>query len=159
MPENSTSQATEQSPWPNPTVKQLTLLVGKWDIEVVFPGGHPPLKGGEALFEWNGEGFFLVQRIQVRGHDDIPKSYCMIGSDDSMGSYTMLYYDSRGVSRIYQMSLTDQEWKLWRDDPKFSQRFTGSFGDNGSTIKAAWEKSEDGKPWELDFSLTYTKQY
>jgi hypothetical protein len=81
----------------------------------------------------------------------------MIGGDDSMGSYTMLYYDSRGVSRIYQMSLTDQVWKLWRDDPKFSQRFTGAFSDDGNTINAAWEKSEDGKPWELDFNLTYTK--
>jgi hypothetical protein len=25
------------------------------------------------------------------------------------------YYDSRGVARIYQMSLNDGGWKLWRD--------------------------------------------
>jgi hypothetical protein len=59
---------------------------------------------------------------------------------------------------VYEMSLRDGVWKLWRDSPGFSQRFTGTFGDDGNTITGFWEKSGDGEAWEHDFDLAYTKQ-
>ena len=60
------------------------------------------------------------------------------------------------------MSFEDRVWKLWRDEPNFSpldfsQRFTGIFSEDGKTIAGAWETSYDGKTWEHDFDLTYTK--
>ena len=55
------------------------------------------------------------------------------------------------------MSLRENTWKLWRDFPGFSQRFTGTFSDDHKIITARWEKSGDGSKWELDFNLTYTK--
>jgi hypothetical protein len=69
----------------------------------------------------------------------------------------MLYFDSRGVSRIYQMSLSVGVWKLWRDFPGFSQRFTGTFSDDKNVLTARWEKSTDGSKWEHDFNITYKK--
>jgi hypothetical protein len=81
----------------------------------------------------------------------------IIGPDDAAGTYCVLHYDSRGVSRIYQMSLSDGVWKVWRDFPGFSQRFSGNFSEDGNTITASWEKSVDGSKWEHDFDLTYTK--
>ena len=55
------------------------------------------------------------------------------------------------------MSLSNEVWKLWRDAPEFSQRFSGTFSDGGNTITGAWETSSDGSNWELDFDLTYKK--
>jgi hypothetical protein len=60
------------------------------------------------------------------------------------------------------MSVSDGVWKLWRDSPDFSpldfsQRYTGSFSDDGKTISGAWEICHDGATWEHDFDLTYTK--
>ena len=46
---------------------------------------------------------------------------------------------------------------MWRDSPKFSQRFEGRFSKDKRTITAYWEKSLDGKKWEHDFDLRYTK--
>ena len=69
----------------------------------------------------------------------------------------MLYYDTRGVSRIYQVSLDGGAWKIWREAPGFRQRFTGTFGDGGRTIHGRWETSDNGSAWEHDFDLTYTK--
>jgi hypothetical protein len=69
----------------------------------------------------------------------------------------MFQADSRQISRIYQMSLSDGVWKLWREAPGFSQRFTGTFSGDGRTISGRWEKSTDGSQWEHDFDLTYTK--
>lgn len=85
-----------------------------------------------------------------------PNSISVIGRDDSAKAYSLLYFDSRGVSRLYEMSLEDGAWKRWREAPGFSQRFIGTFSD-GNTITTRWEKSSDGVNWEYDLDLTYTK--
>ena len=82
----------------------------------------------------------------------------IVGGDDSSEMYSMLYSDSRGVSRIYQMSLGDGVWRLWRDAPGFSQPFIGAFSEDGRTITGRWEAPEEGSQCTLDFDLTYTKQ-
>jgi len=43
----------------------------------------------------------------------------IIGRDESTEAYSVLYHGERGVCRIYQMSLADGIWKLWRDAPGF----------------------------------------
>lgn len=156
MSENSETQAAAYAPWPSAAVKRLDALAGRWSVEVYVPGNPPVEAGGETVFEWLGEGYFLVQRSEV-GASEFPISVAIIGCDGTLDEYTMLYYDSRGVSRVYEMSLDDEEWKLSRDAPGFSQRFTGRFSDDGNTIKAYWEKSSDGVNWDLDFDMIYTK--
>jgi len=39
----------------------------------------------------------------------------------------------------------------------FSQRYTGTFTDNGNTIRGAWETSDDGVNWRKDFDLTHVR--
>jgi hypothetical protein len=68
------------------------------------------------------------------------------------------YFDTRGVIRTYRSSFADGVWKLWREDPDFWQRFTGTVGADGSSMTAAWEISHDaGTTWQHDFDMTYTK--
>jgi len=60
------------------------------------------------------------------------------------------------------MSFENGVWKLWRDEADFSsldfsQRYTGTLSDDGNTIAGAWEICHDGKTWEHDFDITYTK--
>ena len=80
-----------------------------------------------------------------------------ISRDETTKEYAMLYFDNRNVSRIYQMSLDRGTWKIWRDAPGFSQRFQGTISKDGKLIHASWEKSTDGKTWEHDFDMTYTR--
>ena len=94
---------------------------------------------------------------------EAPDGIAIIGPDRaSDGNFLQHYFDSRGVARVYKMSLSDGVWQLWRDAPDFSplnfaQRFTGTFSDAGRTISGAWETCHDGETWEHDFDLTYTK--
>jgi hypothetical protein len=81
----------------------------------------------------------------------------IISRDDASEVYTVLHYDSRGVSRVYEMTFDDGAWKIWRNAPGFSQRFTGTLADDGRSIRASWEKSPDGSDWEHDFDLLYTR--
>jgi hypothetical protein len=80
-----------------------------------------------------------------------------MGRDETSGEYCVLYADARGVSRIYQMSLDERVWRMWRTAPGFHQRFEGRLSADGSTIEAQWEKSSDGKTWEADFDMKYLK--
>jgi hypothetical protein len=80
-----------------------------------------------------------------------------MGRDETSGEYSVLYADARGVSRVYQMSFEDGVWRLWRKAPGFNQRFEGRLSTDSRTIEAHWQKSEDGKTWELDFDLKYVK--
>ena len=58
---------------------------------------------------------------------------------------------------MYQISVRDGVWTIWRDAPGFNQRYIGKIMDGGNTIAGQWEISEDGKSWEVDFDLTYRK--
>lgn len=137
-------------------LKRLEILHGNWNIQILMPTDPPLTVQARASFEWLLGNFFLVYRSEA-DNPDFPKGESIIGCDDALGTYHMLYSDSRGVTRLYSMSLSDDEWKLQRDDPSFSQRFVGKISADGNTITAYWEKSFDATNWEHDFDLTYTK--
>ena len=88
---------------------------------------------------------------------EAPGGVAAIGCDGMSDSYFQLYTDERDVQRIYAMSLSDGVWKLWRDGQPFSQRFTGTFSEDGRTITGRWEIAEDGRTWRTDLDVTYTK--
>jgi hypothetical protein len=82
----------------------------------------------------------------------------IVGGDDVVDdALTMLYHDSRGVSRVYRTSFADRTWRIWRDAPGFNQRFTGTLDEAGRTLDARWELSTDGSTWNLDFELIYRR--
>ncbi len=86
-----------------------------------------------------------------------PSGIAIFGSDDSAQEYFMLYFDERGVSRKFEVTLHDNIWKMWRNAPNFSQRFTGTLVEGGHTIIGIWELSTDGSSWEKDLELTYKR--
>jgi hypothetical protein len=141
---------------PNPALKPLSALVGQWKTV----GTHPLLPGttfhGHTSFEWLEGGAFLIMHSEIE-EPGIPSGIAIFGSDDSAGECFMLYFDERGVSRKYEVMLRDNTWKLWRDFPGFSQRFTGTFVDGGRSIVGKGELSKDGSAGEGDLDLTYTR--
>ncbi len=153
---NSNAQADQHTPQPNPALKRLDVLVGEWNGEISSPAYPSTIVRERASFDWLEGGAFLIWHSDVE-RPGPPNSISVIGRDDSAKVYSMLYFDSRGVSRIYEMSLEDGAWKMWRESPGFSQRFMGTFSDDGHTITARWEKSSDGVNWEHDLDLTYTR--
>jgi hypothetical protein len=80
----------------------------------------------------------------------------VIGTDGANDTYYQLYTDDRNVCRVYEMSIGDGQWKLWREGPPFDQRFTGRFSEDGNTIEGRWETRTDSG-WESDFDLVYTR--
>jgi hypothetical protein len=150
------TQNISSSPMRNAALSPLEPLVGEWNAEAVFPTDPPGTMRGRVTFAWLDGGAFLVMRSDV-AEEGPPASLSVIGRDDAGERYTMLYADERGVSRIYEMGFSDAIWTLQRNNPGFSQRFSGVLDAARTTITARWEKSTDGETWEHDFDLIYTK--
>jgi hypothetical protein len=141
---------------PNPALEPLTVLVGKWKTV----GAHPMVPGttfhGRTSFSWIEGGAFLVMHSEI-DEPGIPSAVAVFGTDDATNACFMLYFDERGVSRKYDVTLRDNTWKWWRTAPGFSQQFTGRIVDDGRTIIGKGELSRDGVKWEGDLELTYTR--
>jgi hypothetical protein len=138
-------------------VEPLEPLIGEWTMEASFPGAP----AGHCVFDWMPGGRFVVQQWEVPV-PEAPDGVAIIGFDEGRGSFLQHYFDSRGVARVYEMSIAAGEWRLWRTQPDFSpldfaQRFTGTFSAGGDRIEGRWEIAQDGSTWELDFHLNYTR--
>ena len=133
----------------------LDALVGRWDLESSL-GPTDGSVQAQASFEWLEGRTFLIQRWHI-DLPDAPDGIAVIGYDEDQQSLLQHYFDSRGVSRVYEMSLRDGTWRLERSAPGFSQRYSGVFDASGDTIAGSWELSKDGKHWAHDFDLTYRR--
>jgi hypothetical protein len=159
MTKKNPSTASDPLPETNPALTHLEILVGDWDMELsnasFLPNSADTITG-HISFEWVESGAFLVMYMGNKP-PSIPDAIWLISRDESTSNYTVLYYDTRKVSRVYEMSFSDGIWKMWRNSPDFSQRFKGKFSDDGNSIVAYWEKSSNGSTWEHDFDVTYTR--
>ena len=143
-----------------PTAKQaleeMDRLVGEWTLEAVPPGGRPWPGRALSSIHWHESGAHLVERTST-DLTEAPEATKIMGCDAANGTYFQLYSDDRGVCRVYEMSIADAEWRLWRTGAPFRQRFIGTIASDGNTIAGRWEKAEDGENFELDFELIYRK--
>ena len=133
------------------TLEPLQALVGEWTLELTHPAFEGTVVSGRCTFEWLEGESFLLQRSR-NDPPDFPDSLGVIGVPE--GELSMHYFDSRGVFRVYGMRFDDGVWKIWRDEPGFSQRFSGSFGEDGDTISGQWQLSRDDETWDDDLAVT-----
>lgn len=138
-------------------LRELEPLVGEWTLEAIGADGTPWPGEGRTTIEWHDSGAHLVQRSTVE-LPEAPDTISIMGCDAANGSYFQLYSDDRGVCRIYEMSIGDGEWKLWREGEPFAQRFTARIEDGANTIVGRWERALDGDAFELDFDLIYRRR-
>ena len=136
----------------------LDVLVGEWTQQV---SGHgDPV--GTITFEWALGDAYLLQRSTLP--PPFPESLAVIEYDEGIAEFRMHYFDNRGVTRLYRMSLSGSEWTLLRDEPdfaplSFAQRYVGTIADDGRSVEGRWEQSHDsGETWELDFLLRFERR-
>lgn len=151
-----TTKIGEKALIPNPALKSFEVLIGEWQTT----GSHPYLPGivlhGRSSIQWFDEGAFLIIRSEI-DEQHFPEGIALIGSDDAEKKFYMLYFDSRGVSRKYNVSIKGKQVKWWREDPSFSQRMSITVEDDGNKLMSKGEMSRDGAPWEKDLSLMYKR--
>jgi hypothetical protein len=153
-----------------PPPEHLSRLVGSWTTEATHPAFPGVIVRGTATFEWWDGERFLINRARNE-HPDFPNSISIIGvtnedrvdpsndeptPDDGL-PMTMHYFDSRGVFRVYEVSVGDETWRIWRDAPGFSQRFLGTSANGGDTVAGIWQMCTDDVNWVDDLQITYRR--
>jgi len=151
-----TQYPMQEASIPNLALEPFRVLIGTWNTTGTHPGIPDTILHGRTSFEWLEGGAFLLMRSEI-DEPGIPSAVAVFGSDDSTGEFFMLYFDERGVSRKYEVSLHDNIWKWWRNAPGFLQRYQGTIIDDGNTIIGKGELSKDGSAWEKDLDLTYKR--
>jgi len=140
---------------PNKALAPLAFLIGEWRTS----GTHPMVPGttlaGRASFAWHEGGAFLIMRSEV-DEPRFPSGVAIIGSDDKAGNFVMIYFDERGVSRHYQLSVGDRTVTWRRDDPLFSQSITLS-AESDDRLVSKGRMSQKGGAWEDDLSQVFTR--
>ena len=140
----------------NPALEPLTPLLGEWRTT----GTHPLAPGttfhGRTSFAWHQGGAFVVMRSEI-DEPAIPSGVAVIGSDDAAGTFTMIYFDERDVSRRYIVEVADVEVSWHRDEAGFAQRMVVTIAGDGGRLEAHGTMSRNGGPWEDDLQLTYER--
>jgi hypothetical protein len=155
----------------DPVLEPLKRLVGTWTTQATHPAVAGVIVRGTVTIEWLEGEQFLIHRART-DHPDFPDAISVIGltERDRIGSVSspvptdadtsqlrMHYFDSRGVFRVYEVSIDDATWRLWRDAPGFSQRFTGTLADGDDTIIGHWQLCRDDLHWDDDLEITYRR--
>jgi hypothetical protein len=147
----------------NTTLDSLDVFVGEWSMEAKFDSMPSTGDDARVVFEWLPGEQFLIQRWSVPV-PEAPDGIAIIGADPSNnGAYLQYYFDSRGVARIYRMTVDNNVWTLLREEPDlspldFQQRYIGNISADGQAITGSWEIRLDGTTWQHDFDLSYRKQ-
>ena len=132
-------------------------LVGNWTSEATHPAVPGTVVPGTASVEWLEGERFLIWRARS-DHPDFPDSISILGDTDGLRWH---YFDSRGVHRIFELTVTDDGWEIGRDvtefSSDFSQRLTVTFADDGNTMIGTSQLSYDNKTWNDDLQITYRR--
>jgi hypothetical protein len=148
----------------NSRLARLEVLVGQWELTASID--ERVMTVARATIEWLGDrGGLLVVRadpptfIVPEWVGAAPEwTQSVIGADDYSDTFAMLYADSRGVSRRYEMTLDAGRWTMAsRPGEEFHQRFVGTFDADQTAIDARWEASVDGETWTTDFDVAYRR--
>ena len=136
-------------------LEDLEPLVGRWTTVVSLPGADGVVSG-RTSFVWLERGGYLVQRSEM---DDarFPQTMMVIGPTADGSRIVGHYFDSRGVARVYEISLAAGALRLWRDGPDFAQRYSAQISADGTTIDGAWEIRDDDAGWRHDFDMCHER--
>ena len=141
---------------PNPALEPLTPLLGTWRTT----GTHPLVPGttfhGRTSFAWHEGGAFVLMRSEI-DEPEVPSGVAVIGSDDAAGTFTMIYFDERTISRRYTVEVGDGELSWHRDEAGFAQRMVVTVAGDVNRLESRGSMSHDGGPWEDDLQLTYQR--
>ena len=137
-------------------LKALDALIGAWDTKATHPMIPGEVVDGHSVFEWLDGERFLIVRAHM-DHPDFPESISIIGDTDGL---RMHWFDSRGVSRIFDVSYTEDTWKMSREAMgagDFAQRIEWKLGPDRNIIDGRSELRHEGKTWQEDLLITYRR--
>jgi hypothetical protein len=140
----------------NDAMLRLDGLVGTWDVIMThawFLESMDTEVYGSATFEWYDDAF-LVMRSRW---DDDSTWASVFSRNDARDAYLALYYDDRGVYRVFDMTFADDAWTLVREDPDFHQRIVIRIQPDRIDMRAD-ASDDEGQTWRKDLDYIFVRR-
>jgi hypothetical protein len=140
--------------------KHLDVFVGKWHTTGEVVSTKPALKIDSIdTYEWLPGGYSLIHYADSNMGDDTVHSIEIIGYDPSRKMYFAPFFDDQGGAGWEELRVKDKTWTWHGKDVMGAKyhRCKAVFSDDGNTIKARHERSEDDKNWEVWMDIILTK--
>jgi hypothetical protein len=139
-------------------------LVGRWTTEATHPALPGTIIAGSSQVEWLDGEQFLIYGTHY-DHPDFPDAISIIGDTDGL---QMHYFDSRGVHRLFELTVSKEGWAIAMgrqsparsfasSDAPFSQRVTYAFADADQKMSGKGELSHDDVNWDDDLEIVYRR--
>jgi hypothetical protein len=127
----------------------LDRLLGTWESSMQHVAIPEPIVGRQ-LFERVLDGAFVMLRW-TSDHPDVPDAIALLEE----GKYH--YFDVRGLTRLFDLEVDDSGWSMIRRDSDFWQRSTVRFVGSDAMEGAGENSHDEGKTWEHDYSISFTR--
>lgn len=148
---------------PSPEQKKMGAFLGRWHTTgKVAAAGSDPATEVDSIdtYEWYPGEFFLVHHVDGRVGGSPIKSIEIMGYDPERGCYFATFFDSTGGAGTEELRLDGNTW-TWRGSNVMGvneHRCVAVVSEDGQTIEARHEKSDDGQNWTLWMDVTLRKQ-
>lgn len=127
---------SQPAPTPNPDLKGLDKLVGRWRQS----GGIE----GEITYEWMEGGFFLVQHVdllhdghQIKGMEIIGHTQ-MFGEESSEDIKSRFYSFLDGLTLDYVYEMAGDRLTIWGGERGSPAYYQGTLSADGRVLTGGW---------------------
>ena len=105
------------------------------------------------IYEWApGEYFIVHSAYGLMGEADVG-AIEMIGYDKDNEGYRTWFFDNQGNTEQQVLTVRGNQW-TWSGE---KTRCTGTIDNDGKTMQAHHERTDDGKTWVATMEVTLTK--
>jgi hypothetical protein len=144
----------------SPENELLNVVVGRWHTTGEVVAAKPALKIDSIdTYEWLPGGYSLIHYADSNIGDDKIHSIEIIGYDASRKMYFAPFFDDQGGAGWEEIRVKDNTWTWHGKDVMGAKyhRCRAVFSEDGNTIEARHERSEDDKNWEVWMDIVLTK--
>jgi hypothetical protein len=134
------NEATTQQPQPDPALRELDFLVGRWSMRGHLVGSSEENIVGAATFEWLAGGFFLRQLVELdfAGMYEI-ESEELIRYDPETGRFPSYVFSNLSPEPLpYEYEVKDGSIKITVSHGILDATFTGEVGEDGDSFSGGW---------------------
>jgi uncharacterized protein DUF1579 len=129
---------TPDLPQPDPALRRLDRLVGRWSMEGHLVGSDENTIRGETTFRWLPGGFFLEQRAQIDFAGLRIDALELIGYDPTTDSFPSTVYSNFSPEPLtYKWEVEGDAVTITVSHRPLDATFTGSWREDG-TFGSGW---------------------
>jgi len=139
-----------------PELDRLDVFIGRWITEgqtAPSPDAPPVQIVASDVYQWVPGNHFIMHPAYGRIGDVGVGGIEIIGFDPDTGQYRTWFFDSQGNTSTQTLTYRDGVW-TWQGD---HARCHGEFTDEGRTLIARHERTDDGEHWVPSMTVTIRK--